>query len=477
MFGKHKYRGMDDKNSAADDKRISGMEDIELIVEGKVVKTNSGLLSYNSNVLATLISNARATRVADENDVMDMMTYRSRSESQENLKLEMPNLKYKDMKLMVACLQSSAFAKEDITGLKALRILPLVEHFHMKRLKKICGNALYDSLVAMRKDNGPGCLSSRDVLNYLAASDLYSFDKLRKLCVDELSVNVTATNRKLVLRDKHISEKTKLKILDKICDNMDKEYEDKLRQVRSDMDERCCFIEQKRDQFMEQLETWKNELRQEVDDMVESSKDAHLQLINRIDETLKETKESLFSEMKKKESLYNEMKKLKDVMNSVFQTKETNKTNEIANDKETTDLKEILTKAMEKNQRNIERIADELKATEKTQRNMERIADGFKEKKLNICSLSAASVREFSSANNLEENVSGNIEELEDKIQTLARNQIKYEEEMIAHEKTKAELLKMQMKDHQLNTWMKWSKPVADDEEKCQCFRHIPARK
>ncbi|XP_045190307.2 uncharacterized protein LOC123547347 [Mercenaria mercenaria] len=459
MSGKHKYSGMDDNNSTADDKRQSGMEDMELIVEGKVVKTNSGLLSYNSNVFATLISNARATRIADENDVMDMMTYRSRSESQENLKLEMPNLKYKDVKLMVACLQSSGFAKEDITALRALRILPLVEHFHMKRLKKICGNVLYDSLVAMRKDTGPGSLSSRDVLNYLAASDLYNFDKLRKLCVDELSVNVTATNRKLVLRDKHIGEKTKLKVLDKMCDNMDKEYEDKLRQVRFDMDERCRLIEQRRDQFMEQLETWKNELRQEVDDMVESNKDAHLQLINdlhqkkivdRIDETLKETKESLF----------NEMEKLKDDMNFVVQTMETN---EIADDKETTDLKEVLTEAMDKNQRNIERIADGFKA---------KI-----EQKLNICSLSAASVREFSSANNLEETVSGNIKELEDKIQTLARNQIKYEEEMTAHEKTKAELLKMQMKDHQLNTWMKWAKPVANDEEKCQCFRHTPARK
>ena len=343
------------------------------------------------------------------------------------------------------------------TGTKALRILPLVETFRIKRLKKACGKVLYDSIISMKKDLGPGCLSSRDVLQYLAAADEYNFDKLRRECIDELSSNIDAVNRAAIESDRHIKEKTKLKIFGKICENMEAQHEKGLKQVRHDMDGRCRMLEQKRDEFMEQLETWKNDLRLEVDEMIKQNEEAHRQLtkdlrqkqiVDNIDGTLKETKESLFKTMEK----------LQEDVTYVFQTMEAN---EIATEDEIAGLKEVLQEAIEKNQENISSCTNTFHV------NME--------KKLNVCSSNGA--KEFSSANDLEENVSANIEELEDKIQTLTKYQIQYEEEVLAHKKTQAALFKMKKKEHEINTWLKWAKPVTDDEDRCQCYRHTMARK
>lgn len=345
-----------------------------------------------------------------------------------------------------------------IVGVKALRILPLVDQFRISRLKKACGKALYDSLLAMQKDLGTARLPVRDVLQYLAAADLYNFDKVRKLCVTSLAMDVNASNRKQIIIDKHINEKTKLKILDRMCDKMDKDYEEKLKQIRLDMDKRCREIEQKRDEFMEQLETWKTELRQEVDDIGKNSEDFHKQLvddlqkkkiIDKIDKTMKETTGKLFEEMKL----------LKDQMNFVFESMEAK---EIIDDMEATSLREALEEAQENNQNNVKSIARRFK---------ERI-----EENLRVCSAHEIT-QGFSSGYALEENVSKTFEDLEESIQTLAVDKIMYEEERLAHEKTKAQLMKLKMKEHEINTWIKWAKPATEDEDKCMCFRHSEARK
>lgn len=117
MSGRRTHRGSHNSNSLADDGRKVRMDDLELIVEGKKVKTNSVLLSYNSDIFATLISNARATRdAADEDDVREIVTHPDRKESQQILKLEMPNLKYKDVKVMLDCLVSMRTSAEELTG-------------------------------------------------------------------------------------------------------------------------------------------------------------------------------------------------------------------------------------------------------------------------------------------------------------------------------------------------------------------------
>lgn len=113
-----KQKNRSDENeivSNAEDKGRGDPVDLELVVEGKKVKTISVLLSSNSSVFAALIANARATREAEKRDA-EFVNYRTRGESVERLKLEMPSLKYKDVKVMIECLQSSVLVKEDLTG-------------------------------------------------------------------------------------------------------------------------------------------------------------------------------------------------------------------------------------------------------------------------------------------------------------------------------------------------------------------------
>lgn len=102
---------MSGRSYTADARERGDVYDMELVVEGKKVKVNSGLLSCRSSVFATLISNARATQ-ADDNDVTDRVTQRLGGPLERKLKLEMPNLLYKDVKTMIACLHDSG----ELTG-------------------------------------------------------------------------------------------------------------------------------------------------------------------------------------------------------------------------------------------------------------------------------------------------------------------------------------------------------------------------
>lgn len=347
-----------------------------------------------------------------------------------------------------------------IVGDKALRILPLVDNFRMSHLRKTCGTALQNSIDTMRKQQGSGRLHSRDILSYLSSADTYRFDKVRQICIEQLVINTNASSRKEILHDKHISEKTKLNILDKMCDKMDNDYEVKLKMLRTDMDKRCREIEKRRDEFLEELETWKNDLRQETENVVKTNSDkAHKRLVDdlhqkkfadRIDEASKQTKEELLTEMEQ----------LKDKMNMIYETMETN---EIIDNEEAMKLKETLEKAQSSNTSNIEGIADAFK------RNMDR--------QLRVCSFYNEVEGGFASSYELEQRVCRTIEELEDNVQDLSVYQTKFEEEKMAHEKTRSELLKLKVRDHEINTWLKWAKPGAEDEEKCMCFRHSVLRK
>lgn len=345
-----------------------------------------------------------------------------------------------------------------ILGDKALRILPLVDHFRISHLRKACGTALQNSFDTMRKQHGR--LQSQDVLKYLSSSDTYRFDKVRTMCIDELVVNANASSRKEIRHDKHISEKTKLKILDKMCDKMDNDYEATLKMLRTDMDMRCREIEKRRDEFLEELETWKNDLRRETENVVKTNGDkAHKRLVDdlhqkkivdRIDEASKQTKEELLTEMVQ----------LKDQMNIVYKTMETN---QIIDNKEAIQLKETLEKAQSSNKSNIESITDAFN------RKMD--------KQLRVCSFYNEVEGRFASSYELEQSVCRTIEELEDNVQELTVYRIKFEEEKMAHEKTRSELLKLKVRDHEINTWLKWAKPVGEDEDKCMCYRHSVPRK
>lgn len=103
MSGRNASRG----SSRRDDTELY---DMDLVVEGRKIKATSGVLAYNSSVFKKLILNARNSQQMEieDSDLMEI--------SGKRLKLEVPNTKYKDMKLMIASLPSMRDFK-DLTGL------------------------------------------------------------------------------------------------------------------------------------------------------------------------------------------------------------------------------------------------------------------------------------------------------------------------------------------------------------------------
>lgn len=458
---RHKLKMSEDRQGKENRGRLT---DIVLLVEGHKIKANAGLLSYSSSVFATLIANARAAREAEDNDAIgiDTLIWRQSSpdaqRAESRLKLELPNQRFKDVKTLVECLESAGRQGGQLTDEKVFHILPLVDHFRISNLRKACKTVLLDSFNKKRKESSPGKLKTREVLKFLGTADTYEFETIRKMCIEELALHTASSDRKEVMYDKHITEKTKLKVMDKLCDGLSQDYENKLTQIRNDMDRRCREIEQRRDEFMEQVETWKNSLKQEVDDTVKESKDAHEELVkklnlkkitDRLDATLQQTKEELFIEMKQ----------IKDQMNFVFETMEGK---EVIAEMEAADLRETLEEAIENNTRKIENITEKFKTN---------LVQGLK-----TCSLKKAEAG-LASSYELEENTSAAFEDLESRIRIKSFCEIKLEEEQLAHDKTKAQLTKMKIKDHEINTWLKWAKPVSENAEKCVCFRHFMERK
>ncbi|KAL4231253.1 hypothetical protein ACF0H5_008834 [Mactra antiquata] len=427
------------------------MYDLDLVVEGKKVKAMSAVLAYNSTVFKTLLTNARTTQLMGYNDM------EQQDKMDQRLRLEIPNAKYRDMKTLVTSLQIIGDAKP-ITGDTALRILPLAVQYQIKQLIKVSEKSLLFSLKSMQEKHGRGNIDVHDVMKYLSAADTYKLDKLRLECIDELSFNSNSSRRRQIVQENHVTEKTKLKILDKLCTKLEDDHAANLREIRNDMDKRCREIEKRRDEFMDYLETWKSDLRHEIDDVLDNAKRSHEKLTEELHQ--KNLIANLESQLKQTtDELLIEQQHINDRMQSLI---ETMKGNEIIGDTEATKMREDLEEAQGNIVNNIENIATRFRS--RVESNL-RVCTGDKTKEY------------FSSSYLLEENVRQSIEEITEKMKQTETTKIALEEEKLAHENTKTILTKLRMKEHEINTWLKWAKPETSDEDKCMCFRHSKGKR
>lgn len=343
------------------------------------------------------------------------------------------------------------------SGEEALRVLPLAEHYQIKTLIKICGKSFLSSLAALQKEHDTGNIPVHDVMKYLSAADNHCFDKVRSVCIEELSYKSDPTRRRQIMKEKHVSDKTKLKILEKLCNKIEDDYAANLKQIRHDMDKRCREIEQRRDEFLETLETWKTHLREEVDEIFENTKSMHEKfldefhrkhIIEKLEKSLKYSTNEFLTEQGR--------------MNGRIQTLfETMETNDVIGELEASKMREDWDDSQNSIKSNIETIAKQYSS---------RI-----DEILTVCSLDVQV--KLASSCSLQESFSKSFTEMEEELEQSKITKIELVEERLVHEKTKSALLKMKMKEHEINTWLKWAKPEPNDEEKCLCFRHTKGKR
>lgn len=332
----------------------------------------------------------------------------------------------------------------------ALQVLPVVQELGMNRLKKKC-----DSVILTDLQTGP-VLALPDILEHLATADEYDLPLTKTFCIEQCALHQKLVERDQIKDEKHITEKTKVEILDKMLDNVTTRYEKHLTQIRTDMDSRCREIEKFRDEFMEQTELWKNELGEKVMKTSKTLGEAHTKLLEASYKT------DLFKNLNSYIAFCNDQitKEFEHLRNKII------------------DLADIILEKTDlKNPGELKAtLEDELR---KTKENTNLIKLGLEEK-------IASGIKTCAASSYLQTSLTENFELLEKldqfsttlvkKTKMLTVLEIKESTLEEEFQKLESEHRKCLKRLHDINTWIRWAKPDRDGEGCCTCFRHSYSR-
>lgn len=471
-------------------------EDVALIVEGKTIKANSGILAFSSPVFASLLRRTTATqggKVSETERHINMRfpspKYEFRSESSKAvqtrigepmMELDIPNYKYKDIKKTLSYLVDKN-GKRPMSDETAWRILPIAVEYKVKVVKEKCSDTLLKSLTSLRESKKPGTIPVKDVLRYLACAEKYNFSKMKMFCIDECATNFQMTQRKEITEDKHVSEPTKVKILDKMCENMTSAYSDKLEQLKSDTDQRFEDISKKMKQHKEVTKNWKEDTKQEVDAILVEAKKAHMKLyeelkrqeiIDLVEERLKQLSYDVRNEEEQIDEQLQSLEQIKDQL-QVAVDKLTDAGQSYVTSEE--QLDEGLSRLLKTCDTAIQTFGRSL---ESSRMRLEEAVKGFESHittRLRRCDLEQL---ETSLASNfdVQDAYDRLVAEHAAKQREMSDKEVDFEKIRIDYEKSKAELRKYTKKISRVNTWIKWARPVEGSEDKCLCFRHVSQR-
>lgn len=354
--------------------------------------------------------------------------------------------------------------------------MPAVQELGLNRLKKTCDNVILSFLQARKE------ASLSETLEFLVLAEKYSLKSVRQYCIDECSAHFSGAKRKQLIDDRHVQEKTKIEILDKMLDNMSNEYETNLKQIRHDMDRRCRAIEKRRDEFMEQTETWKTELDGKVASVTQSIHEDHKQL--QVDAYQQEIFKDLNDSMTQfnveigmeLEALKQELNIITDSIRDILNNKETEKAEKSEKAEKTEKVEETEETKEDDELNKANKILDSLEQLlEKTADNAsfhQSCLEASFRVRLSTCGFPMRFQTILKENVETFEKIEQLTLQLDEKTKKLTELEVKNAEQIVRQEKTECELRKFAKQCHDINTWLKWAKPDSDSFGRCTCFRH-----
>ena len=397
---------------------------------------------------------------------------------------------------MPHCLKTHAAAQmlslcSSNSGDTAWKLLPIAEEYQLKSIKKKCSDALMKTLKLMRAENEIGIISTKEILKYLACSEKHGFKKLKAHCIEECAANFNLSRRKEVINDKHITEATKLKILDKMSDNMTLDYENRLQHMHSEYERGYSEVNKKLKHQKEITDNWKEDMKQDVDAILSEATKAHKELVEDVE------KKSLISDVEEQldrlsEAVMHEVEQMKEQLQGFLDNVASRKDDAIraverarmskdqklilVEDNTDTDEKDyapaylyILLFPLIRTFEN--QVECRLQIIESNANKFERNITT----RLQRCPLEQIETG-LSNQFILQDNYDRLIAEINSKEQIVTDANYMVEKARLSHEKTKAELQKYTKKFSRVNTWIRWATPLEEDENKCLCFRHVTSR-
>ena len=328
----------------------------------------------------------------------------------------------------------------------------------MKNLRKKCEKAMLETLKQHKEKYAQTAVPLSELLKYLSAAEKFKLDEVKELCLDECSKCNTASHRWTIMKDSHVSEKTKAKILNLICDKMTAEYERNLKEIQKDMDRKTGEIDEKRKEFVNAIDGWKRDLQQDVDKAIKEEKAAYEKLQEELEQ--KKITVALTNTVDKTcESLQLELEELKSEMRKIVDRLEDKDIHEglIPPENFWQKVEDALGNAVYSIASLVDRHKLEISRALSVCRN-EKIKAGVKD------------------SYELEENFDNISQELSDTIKVVSNIESNYQREMIEHERTKVELMKYQRRLQKVNTWIKWAKPSVNDDATYARYRNFRQR-
>ncbi|KAK3590064.1 hypothetical protein CHS0354_041096 [Potamilus streckersoni] len=254
--------------------------DVVLVVEGKRISTTKSILAENSSVFAEMFkTHPQSGKVVEVDRAIIMKwgrfspTFTSVSSRAVQTTLTAPpteivlhDKKYRDIKKFVTYMHPKNSSGKNLTGDLAWILIPLATEYKVPGLKRKCGQTLMRELQSRRKDNVPGTVPIKDSLRYLLAAETNRLDKLKTLCIDECSCNAEVTARKEIVHS-DVSDKTKVTILDLMCDNMMKDMEKKLKELSDKWKRRSNDIEKKYKEYQNKVTDWHKDNQEKLSDI------------------------------------------------------------------------------------------------------------------------------------------------------------------------------------------------------------------
>ncbi|WAR22421.1 hypothetical protein MAR_016395 [Mya arenaria] len=416
-------RNKEEKEKVKED----GDEEVVIIVDGKPFHFSSELLSRHSSVFKQQLKDhkrqqRRFERLEDDMqylDVADCMDFEDVSE----IGIVIEDFKYSEVKPALDILLCQGKAS-DLSQKKIRKILPFLYKYEITKLKDLCEQKLQSLLSS--SDNA----DHKSALDHLYLAEKYSLKRLKSVCIDLCATDTSTANRHNVTKDKHVVEKTKIEILNLMFEKMEKRYEYKLQRIQSDMNKRCRQIEKNREKFMEQTEQWKKDMSDKVQEALNEGDQIHADQNEALKKPAKEW-DRIYAEISK--SIQNAENKGEHLQEDLF-----------------------------------EKIQQAVKEGKKMHAEITKVRQ---------CKINEALEESLRENYDLYDQLDQQSVELDERNKRLTESEIEIEKANLLTDKANAKLHKYMQKDHELNTWMKWAKPVKEYGEGCTCFRHVQYRK
>ncbi|KAH3855943.1 uncharacterized protein LOC127871119 [Dreissena polymorpha] len=390
--------------------------------------------------------------------------------------LEMNGIPSEDVKLtldtMTTTMKDTSFTRSNI-----LRMLPVVKELNISHLHRRIDKELLAILNSSASSSNVNM-----ILENLQVAEEYYLSRVKQWCISAYVPKSSAHDRNTLLKDFHISDASKLEILNRMADAVSENYVDQLKGIREESERNCKQMEDNRAEFVSQTEQWKKELDKRVQVVIEQNKSLHKAFVdtNGFDWVCEKFDDMISSAFHEKK-IFKELEQIKEQTKKMFENLGLIK-DEALEAKMAEERSKIFVNEKKYTagvNYNDSEIRQALSTLNKSWNDIENSIKSYNQtvlekikQCLETCRLNETVRESLTSQFALQTDFDELYQDLDKRFKKLTETEIDLKESLQELKRAKLEIQKYQRREHAINTWVKQGKPTLGNSNKCSCFRH-----